>query len=107
MRAHVVMLHSTPPDMTVSLCSYSGRAGAVLADKTMQQMLLYPPNSCWAFMPAIYQAPTIGSSSPNLTLANSTISTLCRTVNAYLSFLNKTSPESLVDRALMVGRHGS
>ena len=57
-----------------------------LTGVSMSRMLLYPPGSAWAFMPASFLPPS------NITfiMSNCTISTLCATVTAYASFFNKT-----------------
>ncbi|GAX73135.1 hypothetical protein CEUSTIGMA_g588.t1 [Chlamydomonas eustigma] len=57
---------------------------------TMQRMLLYPPTSSHAFTPAafIVSPNYFSNSSKSVSIINCTISTLCRTVSAYASFLN-------------------
>ena len=54
-------------------------------------MLLYPPGSAWAFMPASLNLPP--PSNATLVMDNCTISTLCDTLEAYAQFINGTMGE--------------
>ena len=79
---------------------------AQLQDMAMLRMLLYPPTSALAFLPAAYQQPLAESAAANntggqatsLRISNSSISTLCQTVAAYTMFLSTTWPTSLAVR---------
>ena len=72
----------------------AGTGSAALFDLEMERMLLYPPNSSWAFLPAAYQLPP--SSGSSLSMSNCTITTLCTTVAAYTAFMRGNAPTSIV-----------
>ena len=61
-----------------------------LTGLSMTRMLLYPPTSAWAFVPAAFMLPTNNATNSTLIMTNCTISTLCSTLGAYVSFLNAT-----------------
>lgn len=77
----------------------AGAGSAALFDLEMDRMLLYPPNSSWAFLPAAYQVPPLSGSF--LSMSNCTITTLCATVAAYTTFMQGNAPASIVVRDAM------
>ena len=75
--------------------TYVTAGETVLSNVAMQRMLLFPPSSSWPFFPAAYRAPLAANAT--LTMTNCTITTLCRTVSAYLSYMNETSLMNLLE----------
>ena len=65
----------------------------MLLDLTMDRMLLYPPGSSMAFIPAAFMPSAQSASS--FTMVNCTITTLCSTLAAYRSaFMDVTSADT-------------
>ena len=59
----------------------------------MQRMLMYPPSGgYWPFLPAAFMLPPTNAS---LVLTGCSITTLCSTLQAYVTWMNATSPESI------------
>ena len=86
-------LHSKNTNRTFRLCAPSP-AGATLRDLAMDRMLLFPPNSSMAFIPAAFFPPVQPGSSFSMT--NCTVKTLCNTLAAYRNaFLDTTSANTL------------
>ena len=87
MSAWVVALRS----LNLSCCS-----AVVLNNVVMTRMLLYPPSDAKAFLPAAYQT----SPGVNVTLVDSTIITLCKTLSTYQAYINTSNPSILSVRPL-------
>lgn len=88
----------------------TGTGALQLQHTAMLRMLLYPPSSALAFLPAAYWVPVKASNNADaqttsLSISNSSIWTLCQTVAAYTSFLSITSPMSVTVREECM--HGS
>ena len=58
----------------------------------MLRMLIYPPSSNLAFLPAAYQQPPASAA---ITISNSSIMTLCQTVTMYTDYLKATMSDSV------------
>lgn len=67
---------------------------AIVTNMVYQQALMYPVPT---FLPAIYRAPL--SPGPGLVLANSSIFTLCTTLQAYVQYVQVNAPRSFTVRA--------
>ena len=64
-----------------------------LTGVNMQRMLMYPPSlGYWPFLPAAF---TLPPASASLVMTGCSITTLCSTLQAYVNWMNATSPESI------------
>ena len=67
-----------------------------LTGVNMQRMLMYPPSGgYWPFLPAAFMLPPANAS---LIMTGCSITTLCSTLQAYVNWMNVTSPESITVR---------
>ena len=81
--------------MSCMCIPHAGSGAALqLRDTAMLRMLLYPPSSALAFLPAAYQQP-LETASAAILISNCSIVTLCQTVAMYTSYLKAKTPESV------------
>ena len=96
-KAELAHLHCKPASVNATSIAdplYCPADATLLRDLAMDRMLLYPPNSSMAFIPAAF-LPSVQPGS-SFSMTNCTITTLCNTLaayrNAFMGAISATIP---------------